>query len=431
MRGLQPGATPSADGAFDTDDLKFMSPVNSTAAVTPLTLKGAVDVAAVGNRQIKMDDSDVGRLRWDYRIKQSERLPNVRFLGYGALQTIESPLIPAKADAFIFGHALMPITQQFRLTLEGKIVKSAQVVAFEKLRLQRHETRAKVQAAYYKLALDSSLTRDAEDLIRYLKQLQVVIAEQVKNGSSLKVDALEVNARLAKAEFDLKKLRNTQQIDAERFNQLLGRDIATPTALTGVDAAQPMQIDLSAAESTALLQRPELKIAQERFKQIQLEKMVIRSRYLPDISAGVVWGTLPGFNISVLPNHFLAPGLFFTWNAFDWGRKEMEVKARNLAAKSATLTLAEAKADALIDVHTQIHHLNEARDLIDVTRLGREAAREKLRVYLNRYKFTAAKLSEVLEAESQLSNSNNSYHEALLAFWEARAQYERAMGKDD
>ncbi len=84
----------------------------------------------------------------------------------------------------------------------------------------------------------------------------------------------------------------------------------------------------------------------------------------------------------------------------------------------------------LIDLHKQINSLNESRQLVETTQIARAAAKERMRVSLNRYRYTSEKLDDVLQAQSRLSNENNNYHQALLSFWESRAQFERAVGAE-
>jgi outer membrane protein TolC len=147
------------------------------------------------------------------------------------------------------------------------------------------------------------------------------------------------------------------------------------------------------------------------------------------LSIGVVYISLPGFNNTILPKNILAPGMFINWNAFDWGRKAMFAKARSKVEQVSALTAQSTREQVLIDLHAQINKLTESRQLVTTTQMARAAAHERMRVSMNRYKLAADKLSDVLQAQSSLSEENNNYHQALLAFWGARAEFERAVGE--
>jgi outer membrane protein len=338
--------------------------------------------------------------------------------------------VPAKSDAFLFLSALFPLTHQYRLGLTARAVKLGRTIAAQRLRQQLDETRANVKAAYYKLALDQSLVVDIQDSIKYLTELKITVAEQVKRGDSLKVENMEVAARLAKAEYEQTKASNTLNVDRERFNQLLGRGLKAGVTLEIIPPPENFELDIAQAESQALSMRPEIREAEARVKQVNLEKRIIVSRYIPDISIGVVYIAMPGFNNAVLPKNVLAPGLFINWNAFDWGRKAMLAKARGKEEQACALTAQIARENVIIDLHTQMNKLSEARQLVQTAELARMASREEMRVSFNRYKYTSARLADVLDAQSKLSDANNSYYQALLSFWDARAQFERAIGLD-
>jgi outer membrane protein TolC len=397
-----------------------------------LTLREAVEEAALSNRDVRKASLEVSRFRWDYWAVESSRLPNFRCLGYLAEQTVtqQSPLVPARPNSFLFMSALFPVTQQYRYGLEASVVKLAREIAAQKLRQQLDETRARVKEAYYELALDKSLIDDVEDSIVYLSDLEKTVHDQVTRGNSLKVEEMEVAARLGKARFEETKARNKYTVDREQFNHLLGRSLDSNVQLELIPSAAEIEIDVKKAEQTALSMRPEIQEADFRVKQLKTETKVIMSEYIPNVSVGAVYISLPGFNNTIIPKNLFAPGIFINWNAFDWGRKAMLAKARSKVEKEATLTAQSTREQVLIDLHKQINRLRESHQLVQTSQLSRGAARERLRVSANRYKYTEEKLADVLQAQSKLADENKDYHQALLAFWQAKAELDRAVGTE-
>jgi outer membrane protein TolC len=393
-----------------------------------LTLHGAVEEAVVHNRDVREANLQVSRFKWDHLASEAARLPNVRVISYLADNTINSELIPARANAFFFASAMFPVTQQYRFGLEARAANLAREIASQRLRLKLDETTAHVKEAYYKLALDESLLGDIADSIQYLTELKRLVADQVNRGNSLKYEEMEVAARLAKARFEETKARNTRNIDREKFNHLLGRDLKTNVSLELIMPADQVEMDVQQAERLALSSRAEVREADAKVRLIRTEKKVLLSEYIPNVSVGVVYITTPGFNNSIVPKNILAPGIFITWNAFDWGRKAMLAKGKTKAEQAAAVTAQNAREEILIDLHAQMNKVTESRQLVDTTQLSRAASREGLRVSMNRYKFTEAKLADVLASQNSLADANNSYHQALLAFWDAKAEFDRAVG---
>jgi outer membrane protein TolC len=412
------------------DDKYLSNDIQAKSQQGTLTLRGAVADAASHNRDVLKANLEVSRFKWDYLAAETNRLPNVQLLSYLAQNTVSSELIPARSDAFLFLSALFPITQQYRFGLEARAVKLAQEIAAQRRRQELDETSAKVKEAYYKLALDQSLLDDIQDSLKYLFALQKTVSDQVKRGNSLKVEEMEVAARLAKAQFDELKAKNSCNVDRETFNHLLGRDLKSTVTLEMIPPIDDLEVNVEQAEQKALSMRPEIREADSRVKQLRLERKIIMAGYIPNVSAGVVYITLPGFNNSIVPKNVLAPGIFINWNAWDWGHKAMVAKGRSKVEQGAALTADSTREQVIIDLHQQVNKLSESRQLVKTTQLARAASRERLRVSMNRYKYTADKLADVLQAQSSLADANNSYHEALLAFWQAKAEFERAVGSD-
>jgi len=412
------------------DDRYLQKQIPAEDSRGTVSLQGAVTEATAHNKEVLEARLQVSRFKLDYLAAETNRLPNIRVLSYLTEQTINSLLIPARPNAFVFLSALFPVTQQYRFGLEAHVVKLERVIAAERLRQRIDETGSKVKGAYYKVALDQSLLADIQDSIKYLNELKTTVSDQVKRGNSLKVEEMQVAAKLAKAEYEETKARNAMNVDRERFNQTLGRDLKAGVTLETIPPPDELELDVAHAERQALSMRPEIRQADAHARQVDLEKKIIMAGYIPNVSVGLVYIAAPGYNNAIIPRNVLAPGIFINWNAWDWGGKALRAKARAKDEQSSSLMANTVREDVIIDLHTQINKLTEARQLVTTTQLARAASREEMRVSLNRYKYTSAKLSDVLEAQSSLSEANNNYHQALLAFWEAKAQFERAIGTD-
>jgi len=122
-------------------------------------------------------------------------------------------------------------------------------------------------------------------------------------------------------------------------------------------------------------------------------------------------------------------GIFAKWDIFDWGRKQDKIASKRKSIIKAENNLREARSNVLIDVNEQIRNLEEATMLIGVTKLDQNAAGENLRVVMNKYEVDATLLQDVLEAESRLEDANSKYQKAVLDYWTARAELEKALGE--
>ena len=188
------------------------------------------------------------------------------------------------------------------------------------------------------------------------------------------------------------------------------------------------EIDLAAAQSLALRQRPEIQEARLQTKKAETEVRRQRAEYIPDISAGFTYASFP--NVSFLPQNFMNAGFLVQWQPFDWGQKRHKTKSLRDATKQSTLAERDTEQQILLDVNTKFRALAEARMLLDTTALTQQEQREKLRETTNRYPEKAALLSDVLQQQGAMVQADSEYQSAVAAFWKAKANFDRALGRE-
>jgi outer membrane protein TolC len=106
-----------------------------------------------------------------------------------------------------------------------------------------------------------------------------------------------------------------------------------------------------------------------------------------------------------------------------------------MAEKSKTIeqaenALKETEDQILIEVGDKFRRLQQTQQALRVARLSQDTEREALRVTQGRYRFEAALLTEVLQSQATLADANNQYQQALVSFWTAKAELEKALGQD-
>jgi outer membrane protein TolC len=177
-----------------------------------------------------------------------------------------------------------------------------------------------------------------------------------------------------------------------------------------------------------LRQRPEIKEAQLKLKYAEYDRKIKKSEFIPEI--GLTFSYVSPLNTNFLPKNVASIGVSVSWEPFDWGRKKREVSEKARSIEQAALALREAENSVQTEVNAKYRKLQQARQMLVVNRMTQESYAEKLRVMGNRYKQQAALLSDVLNAQTAVAEADNQYQQALLAFWSARADFEKAVGGD-
>jgi outer membrane protein TolC len=426
--------------------------VSAIAQTVPvLTIDDAVALALKGNRQVQSAALAVQRASEETAALKTTRLPQfqiyalagmpLRRLAFnipqGALGTYPATgPIPGQAttvttprilSAFILGQASQPVSQLWKIHLTLISSRISEDLAKEKLRRQRQDTAQSVRELYYQITQTQTQIATVEANVKTLVELQRETDTSLVQLAVLKADSLSVRARLSLQRYELTNLRNASKTQKESLNRLLGRDLETEF-LVEVQVPQAEEIDLAAAHYVAMRQRPEIQEA--RLQVVSAATAVRRQRaeYIPDISAGFTYASFP--NVSFLPQNAMITGLIAQWQPFDWGLKRHKIKALRDGTQQAILAERDTQQQIMIDVNAKFRALAEARMLLDSAALAQEAQREKLRETGHRYREKAVLLADFLQEEGAMVKTDSDYQNALSAFWKAKAEFDRALGKE-
>ncbi|HKX32698.1 MAG TPA: TolC family protein [Blastocatellia bacterium] len=422
------------------------------APADTLTLEQAVALALGENRQVKSAEIEVEKYSDRLAALRTRRLPEFKFYtlaaqlmtpitftfepgtfgsypGIGPIPNNTTEITtPRRPTVYLSGQIVQPLSQLYRIRLNLKQVGVGQEIARQQLRLQQQTITNNVRRGYYAILQTQSSLQAMEESIRRYQELDRVTGEYVVQQVALKADSLEVHVRLEKAQYDALTLRDQLATQKEQFNQLLGRDLQTDFNVSPVPALSGYETDLASAREYALQQRPEIREAQLKLKQAEYDRRIKRSELIPEV--GLALNYVSPFNTNFVPKNVASVGVSVSWEPFDWGRKKREISEKGRSIEQAALALREAENAVRTEVNAKYRKMQQARQLLVVNRLTQEASAEKLRVMTDRYRLQAALLNDVLNSQTTLTEADNQYQQTLLAFWAARADFEKALGGD-
>ncbi|MEW6207407.1 MAG: TolC family protein [Acidobacteriota bacterium] len=418
-----------------------------------LTLEQAIALALGGNTQIKNAELDISRSREELAATRTRRLPNFSFEATGSQQltpidfTFERGVFgtfpgtgpipaedtklstPLKPTAIFVTRVTQPLSKLFKINLNLKQLELKTEIAREELRAKRQQIARDVKRAYFALLQTESALAAAEETVRMYRELDRVTGDYLAQQVVLRTEGLDVKSRLARSEYDVSTLIDQLDVQKQQLNLLLGRNVMTDFSVTAAPDPDGFESDLEAARSCALEQRPEMREARLRVRQAEVDRRIKKSEFIPDVSASFQHIATANFN-SLIPRSYMNIGITVSWEVFDWGRKKRELAEKDMAMEQARNAVREAESRVLIDVNEKFNKLRQARQMLAVTEMDRDAAAENVRVLTNRYKVQMSLLSDVLQAQSKLEQANNQKRQAMLAFWTAKAEFENAIGEE-
>ncbi|MEK6337726.1 MAG: TolC family protein [Acidobacteriota bacterium] len=415
-----------------------------------LTLDEAVSLALRENRQVKNAQLSVGKAGDEVAAARTLRLPSMYVYSLVSQQLLKhdagsdssgTNVVPGVGPFFSIGTArrptaifagqiLQPLSQQYRIRLGIEQAGLAREVEGEKLRQSQQTTVNQVRQTYYGILQTQSALDSLREVIGYYRELDRVTVDNVTQQVSLKGDSLEVKTRLAKAEYEALNLTNQMATEKEQLNNLLGRDVRVEFRVAAVPDAGGFETDLALARSRALDQRPELREARLKVRQADVERRIKKSEYIPDVSLGFTYMSMRNFDNEAIPKNSASLSVAVKWEVFDWGRKKNQLAEKGRASEQARNDLREAESLVLIEVGDKFRKFQQTRQALVVAQLTQETARENMRVSTTKYRLQAALLSDALQTQAALADADYQYQQALLAYWTARSDYEKAIGAD-
>ncbi|HBB88892.1 MAG TPA: hypothetical protein DC047_14895 [Blastocatellia bacterium] len=422
---------------------------SAPTAAEVLTLDQAINIALRNNRSLKNARLNVEKGEEQIRSIRTSRLPSTHlytlvsqdmvkhetsltspftgvFPGIGPFFSLSTPRRPT---AIFAAQVLQPISQQYRIGLAIDSAKLARDEDQQKFRSQEQSLINNVKQTYYGILQSESALENVRDEVKSYRELDRVTGEFVLQQVVLKSDHLQVQTRLAKAEYEALDLTNRLSTQKEQMNKLLGRDVLTDFSVGPVAEATILEYDISASRRRALEQRPEPSVARLKIEQAKLDKRLKKSEYIPDVSVGFTSLSLRNFD-EVVPRNIASVGVVMSWEPFDWGRKKRQLAEKSKTIEQAENALQETEDQIVIEVGDKFRRLQQTQQALRVARLNQDAEREALRVTQGRYRFEAALLTEVLQSQAKLADANNQYQQALLSFWTAKGELEKALGQD-
>jgi len=431
---------------------QFQFAMAQTNGATVLSLEEALLLARSNNRDLKQFGFDVGKQRealgeakthlyprFDTSVLAAQLLAPLDFTinkgqfgtfpGTGPIPGSSTDLhTPARPIAIASVTATQPLTQLIRIHLfvaEQRLKVDAAQLSFD----QREQKLADdVRQSYYQVLQSQIRYESQQSVVKYLEELLQLTDRRLSQHAVLEADRLSVKAAVAKATDQLTTIEDRLVDSKEVLNHLLGRSMQTEFSVQPVPATLPEQEDLSAARAAALEHRPEIKLATNRMRQAELTTKSEKTHYIPDVAIQASY--FSPANINFLPQNVGAVGALLTWQPWDWGEKRHKVRQAALAEQQAGLSIEDTREQILLDVNSNFRHLREARSHLAVTEAIRDAETEKMRNQKEAYSQQSILLSDLLKQQSSLADVESQYHQAVLAYWSARADFQKSLGEE-
>jgi outer membrane protein len=397
-------------------------------ATAPLSLEETQKYALTQNREIKEATYEVTKKEAAIRVIIAQRYPKLLGFVFGGQQLNRDP------GNYPFNFAalpavLEPVTQQYRLGLQVRQATTEMESARERLRLTKQRVIAEVKRVYLNaVALKSAIT-SREQNIEFLKELNRYVNAQVKHGASLPVDALQSEAQVAQADYELDKDRDDLISLGQMLNRLLGREVLSHVEFAETANLTLTNPDKQKAIDEAVFQRPELRQINLSVRSSKLNEKIELSHYIPDISIGTI-GAFSHALQPTLPKELVAVGFLASWEPWDWGRKIQLGKISERTMRQSQVELSDKRDSVIVEVDNVRRSLAVVAKQVHAANLKVSSTNEELRVLTKRYQFGSSLFKDVVETQSAYSKAITDKVAADTNYASLQVELDRVLGRD-
>jgi outer membrane protein TolC len=359
--------------------------------------------------------------------------PTTQELGTG-LGQVDVVINPQDEYNFVTSFT-QPIFTGFALLNQYKIASLGLDVAEFKEKIARQDVILDAKNAYFSVLKTQKLMDVAHDTVRQIAAQKEVAENMYQVGMSPLNDLLQSQVQLANAKQSLITAQNTMEIAKSQFNTLLRRPVNSPVIITDILDYAPFDYDINYCLAQAEENRLEIQVADMQVKIAEKSYQLSQRDYYPSVALtgtwtrrGTEWDVNGGEGIS--DQDFWDIRATATWDFWQWGRTAYGVRE-----KLSRLAQAKSSKEEIIDninLEVKQAYLKTIESEKNITTIEKavEQAKENLRITEERYKEQVSTTTDVLVAQTLLTDTMTNYYSALYDYKIAKAVLYRAIGQE-
>ena len=411
------------------------------------TLAETIDAAIEANLEFQRSKEDVKAAEAVKKSRMTEFFPtlNTKYvyinrddetkqtLGTG-VGSVDVLINPDEEYNFITSFS-QPIFTGFALINQYKIASLGLDVAEFSEKLTRQDVILDAKNAYYQILKAQKLVKVAEDTVRQINSQKEVAENMYQVGMSPLNDLLQSQVQLANAKQALITAQNNLDIAKSQFNTLLRRPVNEPVNIAEILDYEPFDKDIDYCLAEAKDNRLEIEVAALDIEIAERDYKLSQRDFFPSVNVtgtytkrGTDWDVDGGEGIG--DDTFWDIQAVANWDFWEWGRTRYGVRERLSRLSQAKLREEELLDNIALEVkQSYLRTIESQRNIVTIEK-AIEQAKENLRITEERFKEQVSTSTDVLVAQTLLTQTMTNYYNALYDFKIAKAILYRAMGQE-
>lgn len=411
--------------------------VRPEVAGEPLTLERCLEVALANNPELAATDWEVSAA--GFRADQARAALWPTLSAEGGYSRFLDPqrLVQARFNGEVgdFDENIhrADLILKWPLYTGGRIVN--EIAATEllgkaeenRLSRTREELVFNVSSTFYAILGQRKVIQSLEFSITAMEEHLKQVSELLSAQKAARVDLLRTEVRLADLRQSLVREQNILAVQKRVLSSLLGLDYDTERfVVEGKLSFEEISLDAGSLLRQAMEGRPDYHAARARLEAQARRVDVARAGHLPTVSLVGSFG--PRGDFSGDREEAGNIGFGVTVPIFEGGRVVARVEEERAVLSAAQERLRKLELQIRQDVETAVLEVRSSSERVKAVQKAIEQARESLRIERQKYDLGMGSMTDVLDAQSALLQSETSYYRALADFRAALARLDLATG---
>jgi outer membrane protein TolC len=417
-----------------------------------LTLSQAIDLALKQNRSLKLAQLSVKDSEHKKEIARSAYFPHIKndsaILHVTELAGVEIPKgafgVPAAtgpipdealfidqgaATSYTSGTQLaQPFTQMFKIHESNRAADADINTAKIQLTETENEIALKVRQLYFGVLIAQLKLEAANDEVNASEVKNQESEDAVANGRALDLAALESRAAVLDAK------HNALTLTLQIHDLTLSLD-----DLVGLPLSSRLQLDPdTSAVALAIPTREEcIRIAREQSPAIRTAQQAVlkakaglgaaKDAYIPDVTGLARYSYQSG--IPLLVHNFGTFGLSLSYELFDGGRRNAEIKDGRTLLSQAQVNLDNVEDEVTVEVESAYDKVEQLQSMVQVAEEVLNVRTEAARLADRQFEQNAALTSARFEAHAKAASAKASLLDSALGLSLSQGDLKRAIGQ--
>jgi outer membrane protein TolC len=399
----------------------------------PLTLAAALSKRAASSRALKMAAIDEKIAFEGIRLNRSGYLPRVDVQGgytaQQAAQSVGTTFGSIETQDADFAFASLAVTQtlyDFGRTKERLArAKATHEAAGYNYKSQEQDIFLRTVISYFRILQTQKLLKAAEEEVAQMSDHLRIAQNLFEQGVVTRNDLLQAEVRLSSSRqrrLETANLLNNAWLD---LNDQIGEPPEYRNDLVEETNIELHDLDKEARE--AVTNRAEIRAQGKLVDAGELEVREVRTGYYPEIYTKLGLDYVE--NSMVKEQYIMAATVGLKVNIFDGftttSRYRQAVENRSRAEER----LHQLESDLALEYRIAVNDARVAKERITATETSIKSGEENLRINRDRYQEQVGTATDVIDAQTLLTQIRNEYYQAVFDYEVALARVKRARGE--